>query len=67
MSSEGFNVFYSEEFTREYELVEALWDRPDKWKDFFTVAKNEGIKTIIVDIQTFDSEHAFTCECWLFD
>jgi len=49
LKNEGFNVFYSRNISDEEILPEVMWDdRDSSWKEFFNIAKKEGINTIIV-------------------
>lgn len=50
----GFNVFYSKNISDEEILPEVMWDDHDSsWKEFFNIAKKEGINTIIVQRENF--------------
>ncbi len=57
--NQGFNIFYSKELSTEYDLAEAIWDQGSEWKEFFNIAKDEDIKTIIANIQVFRKDDAF--------
>lgn len=59
--SQGFSIFYSKELSADYDL-EAVWDRPEEWREFFNIAKNEDVKTIIANIQVFEKDAAFRIE-----
>lgn len=59
--NQGFSIFYSKELSADYDL-EAIWDRPEEWREFFNIAKNEDVKTIIANIQVFEKDDAFRIE-----
>lgn len=52
ITNEGFGIFYSREFD-DYDIFD--WDMSKDWKEFFAIAKNEGVKIIVANNNTFDS------------
>lgn len=50
LKNEGFNVFYAKESSESKIITEVIWDNENDEKEFFEIAKKEGIKTIIAEI-----------------
>jgi len=57
LKKEKFNIFYSKNITEEGILPEINWESQDNsWKEFFSIAKNENINTIIVEKENFNKQ-----------
>ena len=56
LKNENFNIFVSKRNTESKALSEIFWDENQNWKDFFTIAKNEGVNTIIEEIEVFSED-----------
>lgn len=53
--NQGFSIFHGRELVdNDYARFE--WDSSKDWKEFFTIAKNEGVRVIVANIDTFDSD-----------
>ncbi len=51
IEKEGFNVFYADPEDNNEANAYFVWDKSKDWKDFFKVAKKEGITTIVANIR----------------
>ena len=49
LTDNGFNIFHASGFLDNSELSEITWDNNVSYDQFFTIAKKEGINTIIFD------------------
>ena len=50
---EAFNIFPHQNSNLSKFLSELKWSEPDNWKDFFLIAKKEGITTIFESVKKF--------------
>lgn len=55
VQEQDFNIFYADH-ENEDERVYFRWDKTKDWKDFFTIAKKEGITTLIATIRLLDKD-----------
>ena len=46
-----FSVFYSNELGAVETFVQARWNKPDQWREFFNIARKEDINIIITTIR----------------
>lgn len=56
IEKEGFNIFYAEPQDELERYIYFLWDRNKDWRDFFKVAKKEGVTTIVSSIKVLDED-----------
>jgi hypothetical protein len=49
-----FNVFHAKEASSK--VTEVVWDKDTDWKEFFEIAKKEGVKTIVAEVLTLPKE-----------
>jgi len=54
--SQVFSVFYSSELGAVETFVQASWNKPDQWREFFTIARKEDINIIIATIRTLSKQ-----------
>jgi hypothetical protein len=54
--SQVFSMFYSSELGGAEAFVQAKWNRPDQWREFFTIARKEDINLIIASIRMLDKK-----------
>jgi len=47
LDDNGFNIFYSKTSLEDTNFPEFKWDLKKDWKRFFSIAKSEGIKTVM--------------------
>ena len=52
LKKEKYNIFHSQRNSEEAILPEIIWDiKNNSWNDFFSIAKKEGISTIISETE----------------
>jgi hypothetical protein len=49
-----FNIFYAKEASPKVATV--IWDKEKDWKEFFEIAKKEGVRTIVAELLTLPKE-----------
>jgi len=54
--SQVFSVFYSSELGEVRTFVQASWNKPDQWREFFTIARKEDINIIIATIRILSKQ-----------
>lgn len=57
LKKEKYNIFHSRRNSEEGILPEINWDiKNNSWNDFFSIAKKEGVSTIISETENFSNE-----------
>ena len=57
LKKEKYNIFHSQRNSEEIVLPEIIWDiKNNSWNDFFSIAKKEGVSTIISETENFSNE-----------
>jgi len=57
LDKNGFKIFYSKSTFRETNFPEFVWDLKKDWGEFFSIAKSEGIMTVITQTEKLSEEN----------
>jgi len=56
LDENGFNIFYSKTSLEDTNFPEFEWDLKKDWKGFFSIAKSEGVKTVMTQTEKLTEE-----------
>jgi len=56
LNKENFNIFTSKRNSESESISEIFWNDEHDWKNFFLIAKKEGVQTIIEEVEVFSED-----------
>ena len=56
LKNEGFNIFFAKNTLDSDNVTEVFWDENEDSKQFFEIAKREGVKTIVAEVKVLEKD-----------